>query len=119
MFLFAGVVGGLSEKDFGMMFMGIVVGVALLFWRGNRIKNAPLIEQKKQEALKKKREEERYKYYLTDEGKKALMEYVSEEELEQSSWESIAYGYASEAGQKVLHDMAVEKTKAETEAEEE
>ena len=45
------------------------------------------------------------------------MEYVSEEELEQFSWESIAKTYASEDGQKLLHDMAVEKTKAETEDE--
>ena len=41
LFLFAGIVGGISEQDFGMMFVGIVLGVALLIWRANRIKNAP------------------------------------------------------------------------------
>ena len=113
LFLFAGIVGGIAEQDFGMMAMGIVLGIALLIWRAKRIANAPQEELKKQEAIKKKREKERYEYYLTDEGKSVLMEYVTEEELDQSDWDSIAHKYATELGQKVLHDLAVEKANEE------
>ena len=115
LFLFAGVVGGITEQDFGMMAMGIILGIALLIWRAKRIANAPQKELKKQETTRKKQEKERYEYYLTDEGKSVLMEYVTEEELEESDWDSIAHKYATELGQKVLHDIAVEKTKEEIE----
>lgn len=57
-----------------------------------------------EEKTKEKRENERYEYYLTKEGKEALMEYITKDELEEYDYEVLAKFYASENGQKVLMD---------------
>lgn len=97
LFYIAGIVGGTMEKDIGMMLTGIALGTLLLFWRYKRIKDAP-------DREKIKRIKRRYKYLLTDEGKKALMPYLSEDELDYS-WNTIAMTYSTDEGYELLWQM--------------
>lgn len=106
LFYIAGIVGGYLERDIGMMCTGLVLGTLLLYWRHRRLKMAP-------ELKRKKEEERRYRYYLTDEGKKAIMPYISKIELEQYSWNTLASLYASEQGQAILREKAKEEIEQE------
>ena len=108
LFYIAGIVGGYMERDFGMMGTGIALGTLLLFWRNRRIKMAP-------EMKRKKEEQRRYQYYLTEEGKKAIMPYISPIELEQYSWNTLASLYATEQGQAILRDKAKEQSEQDDE----
>lgn len=115
LFTIAGVTMGIRENDISKIAIGIIGGLFLFAYRLNRIKNKELIEQKKTARKQAKNEARRYEYYLTDEGKKVLMPYLTEEELETYSWETLAHTYASETGQKILHDRLVEEQEQEEE----